>query len=87
MRIMHRRLPALALVIAATISLAACGSTTAAEPAPATSDAVETVTVDDVAGQNAKDAAAALTEAGFVTEYDAGDETVIIASNLSLIHI
>jgi hypothetical protein len=78
---MHRRLPAIALAIAATVSLAACSSTTTADPTPATSAAVETVTVDDFAGQNAKDAAAALKEAGFATEYDAGDEVVIMASN------
>ncbi len=78
---MHRRLPAIALAIAATVSLAACSSTNTAESAPATSSAVETVTVDDFAGQNAKDAAAALKEAGFATEYDAGDEVVIMASN------
>ena len=78
---MHRRLPALALAIVAALSLAACSSSTTAEPASQTSAAAETMTVADVAGQNAKEASAALKDAGFATEYDAGDETVIIASN------
>ena len=78
---MHRRLSVLTIAIAAALSLAACSSSSTAEPAPATSTAIETVPVNDVAGQNAKEATSALKDAGFTTEYDAGDDVVIMASN------
>ena len=42
---------------------------------------VETLTIDDFTGQNAKEASDALKDAGFDTEYDAGSETVFKASN------
>lgn len=78
---MHRRLSVLTTAIAAALSLAACSSSSTAEPAPATSTAIETLPVNDVAGQNAKEATSALKDAGFTTEYDAGDDVVIMASN------
>lgn len=78
---MHRRLPALALVLAVAVSLVACSSSKTADPAPATSAVVETLTIDDFTGQNAKEASDALKDAGFDTEYDAGSETVFKASN------
>lgn len=78
---MHRRLSVLTIAIAAALSLAACSSSSTAEPAPATSTAIETVPVNDVTGQNAKEATSALNDAGFTTEYDAGDDVVIMASN------
>ncbi len=78
---MHRRLSVLTIAFVAVLSLAACSSSSTAEPAPATSTAIETVPVNDVTGQNAKEATSALKDAGFTTEYDAGDDVVIMASN------
>lgn len=65
----------IALAAVLTLSLAACSETATPEP-------TETgVAVTDVVGQTGDEAREALTEDGFLVEFDAGDETVIMASN------
>lgn len=75
------RLIPTALILAAGLTLAGCSSTTterSAESATSSSSSAQAPNVVGMAGDEARDA---IEDAGLEVEWDAGDDTVIMASN------